>query len=156
MKYFDNIETLEELKKAYRKLVFKLHPDHNNGDDTEFKAMSSEYEKKFDVLKNQSTNKGEKQENAKTFMDIMNTLQKYKDITIDIVGSWYWVYGETKPIKEELKTLGFRWAKAKKKWYVAPEGTKCHRGSRKSYEDIKNTYGCKSFKTSGVDNLVIG
>ena len=43
MKYFNNISTAEELKKAFREYTVKLHPD-KGGDATEFAAMMAEYE----------------------------------------------------------------------------------------------------------------
>jgi hypothetical protein len=48
--YFDNITTAQELKKEYRRLSFKLHPDHNNGDDREFKSMLQEYQQRLRKL----------------------------------------------------------------------------------------------------------
>ena len=59
MKYFKNCHTAEELKKEYRKLAMKLHPDIG-GDGEEFKAMQAEFEKLWERLKNVHQNaKGE-------------------------------------------------------------------------------------------------
>ena len=33
----------DEIKKAYRKLSMKFHPDKNNGDDTKFKEINEAY-----------------------------------------------------------------------------------------------------------------
>ena len=30
---------------------------------------------------------------------------------------WCWISGDTKPIKEDLKELGFRWSPRRKQWY---------------------------------------
>lgn len=43
MKYFKNISTPEELKKQFRALSIKLHPDRPTGNAEEFKAMMAEY-----------------------------------------------------------------------------------------------------------------
>lgn len=43
MKYFKNITTPEELKKQFRALSIKLHPDRPTGNAEEFKAMMTEY-----------------------------------------------------------------------------------------------------------------
>lgn len=43
MKYFININTSEELRKAYRALCLTMHPDRG-GNEEEFKAMQNEFE----------------------------------------------------------------------------------------------------------------
>lgn len=49
MKYFKDITTPEEIKKQFRALSIKLHPDRPTGNAEEFKAMMSEYN---DIMRN--------------------------------------------------------------------------------------------------------
>jgi len=69
------------------------------------------------------------------------------NITIEVIGCFVWVSGETKPHKEKLKELRFRWHSKKSCWYLAPEDYR--QRSRKDYsmDDIRNMYG-----TSGEMN----
>ena len=43
MKYFKDITTPEELKKQFRALSIKLHPDRPTGNAEDFKTMMAEY-----------------------------------------------------------------------------------------------------------------
>lgn len=62
------------------------------------------------------------------------------DLRFEIVGNWIWtVDGQnTKPLKEELKALKFRWHSKRGKWYFAgkPSGR-----SRKDFSWIRSYYG---------------
>lgn len=40
----NNNATIEEIKKSYKKLALKTHPDKNNGNDEEFKKINLAYE----------------------------------------------------------------------------------------------------------------
>lgn len=151
MKYFKGIETLEQLKKEYRKLAKKFHPDLNEQDTTEtMKAINLEYERLFDLLKNKSNHTYEQSESVDTFRDIINELIKYNDLTIDIIGSWLWISGNTFQAKETLKKLNFRWSKKRKKWYYHNdiETSKRVRGKNLTYNQIANKYGITRYKTN--------
>jgi len=49
-------------------------------------------------------------------------------------------YGDTKAIKEDLKSLGFRWASKKKMWYYG-ELKKTSNRKEKDINEIRSTYG---------------
>ena len=146
--YFGNCKTVEELKALYKQLCRENHPDMG-GSLEKMQAINAEYDKAFERLKNIHTTadgkKYEKQSNEapKQFREIIEKLIRF-DITIDLVGSWIWVTGDTFTAKETLKELGFKWASKKKAWYwtAEPSGKR----SRMTLEQIKDKYGCESFK----------
>lgn len=154
-------KTLEELKKQYRKLVFKHHPD-KNGDAEKMKAVNNEYDKLFKILKDvHQTKDGEtytaKQtstETADQFKDLINELMKMDDIEIEIIGCFVWVTGNTRAYKDKLKELKFQWHSKKTAWFLKPENYRCK--SRKNYEfdEIREMYGTSGKSHSkGTDKL---
>lgn len=52
-KYFKNCETQEDVKRVYRQLCMKLHPDNNPDHDTtrEFQDMQEEFRQVFEEVK---------------------------------------------------------------------------------------------------------
>ena len=154
-KFFNPVpDTLEELKKQYRELAHKHHPD--NGDDAEvMKIINNEYSALFPRLKDTHqtkdgttyTTKEPNTETAEQFIDLINVLMQMDGIIIEVIGCFVWVSGETKPYKEALKELNFRWHTKKFCWYLAPEDYR--KRSRKDYslDEIRNMYG-----TSGEVN----
>ena len=155
MKYFKNPQTLEEFKKQYRELAMKHHTD-KGGETAVMQAIKNEYDDLFEKLKNvHKTKDGEKytarQESAETaeqFKDLINELMKMDDIIIEVIGCFVWVTGNTKPYREQLKELRFRWHSKKIAWYLKPEDYK--KRSRKDYEldEIRDMYGTSGAMSS--------
>ena len=147
-------QTAEELKKRYRELAHKHHPD-SGGDEEIMKAVNAEYAELFLRLKDiHQTKDGEKYTSSKEsnetpeqFIELINELMRMDNIVIEVIGCFVWVSGDTKPYKEILKSLKFKWHTKKLCWYLAPEDYK--RRSRKDYEldEIRAMYG-----TSGEMN----
>jgi len=147
-------ETLEELKAMYRKLAMQHHPDRG-GDTETMKAVNAEYDALFPNLKDvHKTKDGETYtarqsttETADQFKDLISELMKMDNITIEVIGCFVWVTGDTKPHKEQLKALKFKWHTKKLAWYLAPDDYR--KRSRKEYalDEIRSMYG-----TSGEMN----
>lgn len=51
MKFFKNVETLEDLRNQYKKLVFIHHPD-KGGKVEDMQALNNEYDELYKVYKN--------------------------------------------------------------------------------------------------------
>jgi len=146
--YFNNPQTLEDLKKQYRELAFKYHPDRGGSNEV-MKAVNSEYDELFETLKDiHRTKDGEiytaKQttgETSEQFKEIISELMKMDDIVIEIIGCFVWVTGNTKAYKEKLKELKLQWHSKKFAWYLKPEDYR--KRSHKDYEldEIRAMYG---------------
>lgn len=152
MKYFKEIKNLEELRKAYKKLMVKNHPD-NGGDVATCQEITAEYKKLFDIFKAGQTPE-EKKKNTYDFKadealrNVIMNIVAFDGINIEVVGSWIWVDGNTYIYREQLKKLGFKWSKNRKKWHFSTEPAAGRYKKKMSFEDIQKKYGSEKVKTS--------
>lgn len=145
-KYFAGCTTLEELKGEYKKLVMMHHPDRGGNLET-MQEINAEYDETFPRLKNKHKNKDgeayekENEEAPNEFKDLMETLIRMDGVHIEIIGCFVWVSGDTRPHKDQLKAMGFKWHSKKLCWYKAPADYK--RRSKKQYamDEIRDMYG---------------
>ena len=151
--YFRPIpETLEELKIMYKKLAIANHPDHG-GTTEAMQQINNEYSELFDSLKNihrsadgeTYTARQDNDETAAEFIEIIAKLVRLPGIIIELCGSWLWITGETRAVKDELKEIGFRWSKAKTAWYYHHGEYLKGSGKDMSLDDIRIKYGSTKY-----------
>lgn len=153
MKYFTNINTLDELKAAYRRLSMKYHPDRG-GDTATMQEINAEHDELFERIKKQHNASADEfhktTETPEEFREIIELLLKLEGLTVELCGSWLWIGGDTRQHKETLKAAGCRWSNNKKLWYWhhAEEGRKWRRG-KATMSDIRMKYGSQVFDSSG-------
>ena len=153
-KYFVNCKTMDELKKVYKHLAQKHHPDVG-GDTRTMQEINAEYEARFEVLKRSQNEQAAEDATGKTrtttesagdFIAIIDHLLKLDGLEIELCGRWLWIGGETMKHKEALKSCGCRWSSTKKlwSWHFQEAGMKRHKGS-KTMAQIRSKYGSTTF-----------
>ena len=167
--YFKNVQILEELRKQYRDLLKKYHPDNANGSTEATQEINAEYDKLFKMLKDRHDSKSADsgQGNEKTDFnnmkydfsedakqrEVLQQIINFDGINIEIVGCWIWVDGNTYDYKDALKEIGFKWAREKKKWYFHTEAFRKKSHKKLSMDDIRNYYGSTDVETDGAKKL---
>lgn len=148
IKEFSEVTGINEAKKVYKTLAKKLHPDVG-GSEEEFKLLNAIYN---DFIENKIYFSNE----FKIDLDlekIISQILHFENITIELVGSWIWLSGDTKEIKDKLKELGFKWASKKKMWYYGE--MKGRNPQEKSIDEIKDKYGSTTFKKKENEKLAV-
>lgn len=160
MRYFNNVGTLEELRKQYKELLKKFHPDNPNGSTEATQEINAEYDKLFQILKDKHDSKtAGSQDNKSSYedmkwdfaedeklRDVLNKIITFTGINIEIIGNWIWIDGDTYGYKDEVKAMGFKWAREKKKWYYHTETFRKRSHKKLSIDDIRNYYGSTEVK----------
>ena len=157
MKWFKECNSIEAVKRMYRKLCKEYHPDlHGASTEEIMKSVNAEYETAFERFRNihesaedstkTYTSNTESTETASEFMEIINKLIACEGLEISIVGRWIWAENNTYPYKEILKSLGFRYASKKRAWYWHTAEDACKSRKGLSLDDIKNKYGCETYR----------
>lgn len=145
-RYFKDCNTIEDVKRRYRELAKKLHPDCG-GNAEEFKKMSEEYTRAFETYKNIHVNaEGETYEKETTetpeqFAEIINRVIHFDGVNVEIIGSWVWLTGSTMLYKDEIKAAGFWWSKTKKAWYWNGSDQKSRRRGRYNMTELRQKWG---------------
>ena len=143
-----------------------MYHQDRGGDTETMKAINAEFDYVMENNIFKSSKKDTKKDTKKDydfsssqFKDIISALVRLDGLEIEITGCFIWVTGNTYPQKDIIKSLGFRYSKNKKAWYIAPaEYFAQKRSYKKSYSmnDIRNKYGSTRFESEGNNTKMIG
>lgn len=143
-KYFAGVETIEELRKRYRELLKKYHPDNEGGSVEITQEINAAYDALFAVLSKENSADGEcstEEEKAanEAFKAVLNQIISYS-MEIELIGNWIWCFN-CYAYKDRLKELGFKFAPKKKAWtWHFGEFSRYHKGEI-HIDDIRAKYG---------------
>ena len=137
---FEAATGINEAKKIYKTMAKKLHPDVG-GTEEEFKLLNNIYN---DFIEHKIYFSNESKIDLE-LEKIISQILHFENITIELIGSWIWISGDTKAIKEKLKELNFKWASKKKMWYYGE--MKGKNLKPKSMDEIKSKYNTQTFKS---------
>ena len=153
-RYFSKCNCIEDVKARFKELVKQLHPD-NGGNAEMFKDMMAEYNIAFNRYKNiHRKASGETYEKATAetphqFAAVVESLMKIDDISIDLVGEWLWIKGNTYPHRIQLAALGCFWSSGHKCWIYNGDKKRRQRHNMAESEIIEK-YGKKNLKPTGT------
>ena len=158
IKFFQNVNSIEELKEQYKKLCFQHHPDKGgktedmqqiNAEFDELKKRVANIHRTKDGKTYQSENKSDL-DAPDNFRKIINEIINF-NIDVELCGSWLWVF-KAYNYKEQLKDLGFFYCSGKKAWAWtdAPTKNKHHL----TLDEIRRLHGSEIIKES-EENLQI-
>ena len=153
--YFENLKSLEEIKKEFKRLAKELHPD-NGGSEEEFKKMQEDMQKAIRNLDymhfteyKQGTSEEKKQDIAENLKNKITAILGIDGLNIELCGCWLWVDGCTYTYRKELKQAGFKFSHNKKMWYFngdTSEKFKRYNG-KQDINDIRIKYGSITFES---------
>ncbi|HNW97985.1 MAG TPA: hypothetical protein PKK00_06205 [Bacteroidales bacterium] len=141
IKYFFDCHSLEEVKRKYKELAMKHHPDRG-GVTAIMQEINNEYEEiqknpLFDFAKQSEEDKQE----FIRYPEIINQIICLDGLIIELIGNWIWLSGNTYTHRAILKQIGFYFASKKVMWYYRPSDYKSLNKSPKSIEEIRKKYG---------------
>ena len=141
---------IEDIKSQYKKLALRLHPDMG-GSVEDMSRLNVEFDfcRKHNYNIHQSKDGGTYTDQTQdtpddvtnNFVDIIEQLIHMEGLEIEICGSFLWIGGNTREHKDELKSMGMRWAHKKKRWFLAPQGWKKKGRRELSMSEIRGTFG---------------
>ena len=157
MNYFRGFTTVETIKLEWRRLCFLHHPDVG-GDTATMQQVNIQYHEALAQGHGQTAKGSDGQEHTyyysqdieQAVMDKIEELLALRlpGVEILLVGTWIWVDGDTRPVKEQLKEVKLKWHSKRKKWFWHTPSYRRSYNSSGSFDDICQAYGVKGFKSS--------
>ena len=149
MKWFTGIKTIEELRRKYRELLKKYHPDNSGGSVEITQEINTEYDRLFAILSKEETTDNQsytynKDEENKAFKEVLSKVINI-NADVEIIGLWVWIHGGYE-YRELLKSIGFKYAPKKKCWCWHYGEYHRHSKGEVSLDDIRAKYGSQKVK----------
>ena len=165
MNWFSNCNTVGEIKSLFRELAFVHHPDRG-GTNEAMRDIIDEYKLALLKLDGQQ-NVGVDGKihtyyyNKEIEEEIINMVdkiiaKKLNGVNVEIVGTWIWVDGKTKPVKSALKDLGLIWHSKRSKWYWRIKAGYQRKYSGLDFNTLRASYGSKIVDVDDAKQSQVG
>ena len=146
-KWFKNVQTIEELRKQYRELLKKYHPDNDSGSVEITQQINAEYDRLYAILSKEKQSDGEsstydREVENEAFKSVINDII-HINADIEIIGTWIWIHGGYE-YRELLKSIGFKFAPRKKCWCWHYGKYKRYHKKEVSLAEIRMKYGSQT------------
>jgi len=148
--YFNNCKNANEAKALYRRLAMQYHPDRG-GDLKTMQAVNAEYHSRLKGFDGNSFTGFDGKDhtyryNKQTEQEILDKITelfkiKMVNVSIELIGTWLWVHGETKPYRTELSKLALRWHSKRMKWFFHTKTPFRRKYSGTSFDRMRLMYG---------------
>ena len=161
MKWFTEVKTIEELRKQYRNLLKRYHPDNKDGSIEITQQINAEYDRLYTILSHNNTASKQsytynKDDENTAFKELIEHII-YINADIEIIGSWIWVHGGYE-YRELLISIGFKYAPKKKCWCWHYGDYHRRHSKEVSLTNIRNKYGSRKVSNhkqcKGVEDYV--
>ena len=166
MNYFNNCQTVNDIKKTYRELCFQFHPDLHADEWEKYNELMKEVNAQYQAALNNSNgetffgddnqehtyyyNQDIEEEVAQKIQELIAL--RMENVQIWLIGTWVWVEGNTYQYKNQIKQLGLRWHSKRKMWYFRKAQYK-RSYSKKSFDELKDMYGAQKVKNQQSEAL---
>lgn len=158
-----NPMTLDGLKDSFRKQAFKYHPDRNphglemmkviNAANTILQEQSIYWIRESKERKPQFNDDFYNRHIDPSIVEEMEkaleALKKFRNITVEIIGTWIWVSGEAERYDGSLRQAGFWYSPKREAYYWKPADWEPYKQKDKKYsmDKLRDIFGTKEFKT---------
>lgn len=160
MKYFIFTDDINNLREQYRKLAKKYHPDLNPDVDIEImKQINNEYEQLLSGIHTQSGKNysyTREQTWQEKFIETLKLFASINNVVVEMIGDWIWISGDTKPIKESIKNIGFKFSAKKLAWYWKNYSYFKQTSKKFQLDELREIYGSRKIEgnKASENNLV--
>ncbi len=161
--YFNDCKTVQDTKTTYRFLAFKFHPD-TGGDKETMQEINELYHlklKSFDGAKFVGFDKKDHyyRYNHDVEQELMNKIQellglRLDGVTIELVGIWIWIHGDTKTHKDQLKKAKCQWHSKRNMWYFRKFSYR-RKYSGAAFDTLHMMYGSNVYEEQTDQSLKI-
>jgi len=158
--FFQHCTTIQEVKDLYRTLAKEHHPDKGGNLQT-MQAINNQYSKAIILIAKGGRFTAEEAEaeilQAEAYQQAVNKVVNLEGCKVELIGSWLWVTGNTKPHAAILKTEPAKFCWAKKKtdftaWFFrTAEYKTSNKGQKMELEQIRTKYGSQTI-TGNANN----
>ena len=142
--YFQSCTTPQEIKTRFKALAMAHHPD-KGGSTAIMQIINEQYHLNLKACDGISYGKHKYNYRPSYESAVQEMIMKVINypVNVEVIGSWIWLTGDTKPHRAEFKKLGFRFSPEKCSWYWHNPIDGYRKRSKKTFQmnEIRSMFG---------------